>query len=181
MEEIRILSTTAILGYGFPMESFVEGMKRKPHVIAVDAGSSDPGPYYLGAGKSFTDRNSVKRDLEIMIPAGIEAKVPVIVGTAGGSGARPHVEFVLNIIREIAREKGLSFKMAVIESEFEKDFIKEELRKGKVTPLAPAKPIGEKDIDEAVHIVAQMGEEPYIKALEEGADVIIAGRSYDPS
>ena len=85
MEEIRILSTTAILGYGFPMESFVEGMKRKPHVIAVDAGSSDPGPYYLGAGKSFTDRNSVKRDLEIMIPAGIEAKIPVIVGTAGGS------------------------------------------------------------------------------------------------
>ena len=63
MEEIRILSTTAILGYGFPMESFVEGMKRKPHVIAVDAGSSDPGPYYLGAGKSFTDRNSVKTRL----------------------------------------------------------------------------------------------------------------------
>lgn len=181
MEEIRILSTTAILGYGFPMESFVEGMKRKPHVIAVDAGSTDPGPYYLGAGKSFTDRNSVKRDLEIMIPAGIEAKVPVIVGTAGGSGARPHVEFVLDIVREIAKEKSLSFKMAVIQSELEKDFIKENLRNGKVTPLAPAQPIEEKDVDEAVHIVAQMGEEPYIKALEEGADVIIAGRSYDPS
>ena len=63
MKELRILSPTAILGYGFPMESFEEGMKRKPHVIAVDAGSTDPGPYYLGAGKSFTDRNSVKRDL----------------------------------------------------------------------------------------------------------------------
>lgn len=181
MEEMRILSPTAILGYGFPLESFVEGMKRKPHVIAVDAGSSDPGPYYLGAGISFTDRNSVKRDLEIMIPAGIEAKIPVIVGTAGGSGARPHVEFVLDIVREIAAEKKLSFKMAVIQSEFEKDFIKENLRNGKVTPLAPAKPITEKDVDEAVHIVAQIGEQPYINALEEGADVIIAGRSYDPS
>ncbi|MDD7257307.1 MAG: acyclic terpene utilization AtuA family protein [Prevotellaceae bacterium] len=181
MEELRILSPTAILGYGFPLESFVEGMKRKPHVIAVDAGSSDPGPYYLGAGKSFTDRNSVKRDLEIMIPAGIEAKVPVIVGTAGGSGAKPHVEFVLDIVREIAAEKKLSFKMAVIESEFEKDFIKENLRNGKIEPLAPAKQITEKDVDEAVHIVAQIGEQPYIKALEEGADVIIAGRSYDPS
>ena len=181
MEEMRILSPTAILGYGFPLESFVEGMKRKPHVIAVDAGSSDPGPYYLGAGISFTDRNSVKRDLEIMIPAGIEAKIPVIVGTAGGSGARPHVEFVLDIVREIAAEKKLSFKMAVIQSEFEKDFIKENLRNGKVTPLAPAKPITEKDVDESVHIVAQIGEQPYINALEEGADVIIAGRSYDPS
>jgi hypothetical protein len=181
MEEMRILSPTAILGYGFPLESFVEGMKRNPHVIAVDAGSSDPGPYYLGAGKSFTDRNSVKRDLEIMIPAGIEAKIPIIVGTAGGSGARPHVEFVIDIVKEIAHEKGLSFKLAVIQSEFDKDFIKENLRQGKVTPLAPAKPIQEKDVDEAVHIVAQIGEQPYIKALEEGADVIIAGRSYDPS
>ena len=181
MEEMRILSTTAILGYGFPIESFEEGMKRKPHVIAVDAGSTDPGPYYLGAGISFTDRNSVKRDLEIMIPAGLEAKVPVVVGTAGGSGARPHVEFVLDIVREIAREKGLSFKMAVIQSEFEKDFIKENVRRGNVSPLHPAPEITEADVDESVHIVAQMGEEPFIEALTQGADVVIAGRSYDPA
>ena len=45
-EEFRILSTTAILGYGFPKESFEEGMKRKPDLIAVDAGSTDPGPFY---------------------------------------------------------------------------------------------------------------------------------------
>ena len=181
MEEIRILSTTAILGYGFPIESFEEGMKRKPHVIAVDAGSTDPGPYYLGTGKSFTDRNSVKRDLEIMIPAGLEAHVPVIVGTAGGSGARPHVEFVLDIVREIAKEQQLTFKMAVIQSEFDKEFVKENVRKGYVSPLFPAKEITEADVDESVHIVAQMGEEPFIQALEGGADVIIAGRAYDPS
>ena len=47
MEEFRILSTTAILGYGFPEKSFEEGLKRNPHLIAVDAGSTDPGPYYL--------------------------------------------------------------------------------------------------------------------------------------
>ena len=40
MEELRILSPTAILGYGFPESSFGEGMRRKPHLIAVDAGSS---------------------------------------------------------------------------------------------------------------------------------------------
>lgn len=178
---MRILSPTAILGYGFPMESFVEGMKRKPHVIAVDAGSTDPGPYYLGAGKSFTDYNSVKRDLEIMITAGVEAGIPVLIGSAGGCGGRPHVEFAQQIIEEIAREKKLSFKMAIINSEFDKEVVKKKLAKGEVTPLAPAKPIGEKDVDEAVRIVAQMGEEPYIKALEEGAQVILAGRSYDPS
>lgn len=181
MEEIRILSPTAILGYGFPMESFSEGMKRKPHVIAVDAGSTDPGPYYLGAGKSFTDYNSVKRDLEIMIPAAIEANIPVIIGTGGGCGGRPHVEFCIKIIEEIAQEKKLTFKFAVIQSELDKELIKKKLAEGNVEPLHPAKPIIEKDVDEAVRIVAQMGEEPYIKALENGANVILAGRSYDPS
>ena len=181
MKELRILSPTAILGYGFPMESFEEGMKRKPHVIAVDAGSTDPGPYYLGAGKSFTDKNSVKRDLEIMIPAALEANIPVIIGTAGGCGGRPHVEFNLQIIKEIAKEKNLSFKLAIIQSEFEKDFIKEKLRNDEIEPLHPAKQITEEEIEDTVRIVAQMGEEPFMKALDEGADVILAGRSYDPS
>ena len=181
MEELRILSPTAILGYGFPLESFLEGMRRKPHVIAVDAGSTDPGPYYLGAGKSFTDYNSVKRDLEIMIPAAIEANIPVVIGSAGGSGGRPHVEFCQQIIDEIALEKKLSFKLAVIQSEFDKEFIRKKLQAGDITPLAPAPELTEKDVDESVRIVAQMGEDPFIKALEDGANVILAGRSYDPS
>jgi hypothetical protein len=82
MEELRVLSPTAILGYGFPIESFREGMRREPHVIAIDAGSTDPGPFYLGAGISFTDRNAVKRDLEIILTAAIEHKIPVIIGSA---------------------------------------------------------------------------------------------------
>lgn len=181
MEEIRVLSPTAILGYGFPMESFEEGMKRKPHIIAVDAGSTDPGPYYLGAGKSFTDRNSVKRDLEIMIPAALEAGIPVIVGTAGGSGGYPHVDLTADIIKEIAKEQKLSFKFAIIQSEFDKEFVKKKLRQGDISPLFPAKEITEVEVDDTVRIVAQMGEEPFIEALEKGAQVILAGRSYDPS
>jgi len=42
MDEIRILSPTAILGYGFPESSFRAGLAREPHLIAVDAGSTDP-------------------------------------------------------------------------------------------------------------------------------------------
>lgn len=180
MEELKVLSPTAILGYGFPEQSFKEGMRRHPDVIACDAGSTDPGPYYLGAGYSFTDNNAVKRDLSIMIPAALEEGIPLMIGTAGGCGARPHVELTVNIIREIAREQDLHFKMAVIDAEFEKDFIKAELRKGNVTPLGPAPQLSEESVDECIHIVGQMGEEPYIKALEMGAQVILAGRSYDP-
>ncbi|MFT2509496.1 3-methylaspartate ammonia-lyase, partial [Escherichia coli] len=49
----KVLSPTAILGYGFPEESFRKAMAESPDLIAVDAGSSDPGPHYLGAGKPF--------------------------------------------------------------------------------------------------------------------------------
>ena len=181
MEEMRILSPTAILGYGFPEESFCEGMKRKPHIIAVDAGSTDPGPYYLGAGVSFTDRNAVKRDLAIMIPEALKAGIPVIIGTAGGSGAKPHLDWNTEIILEIAREKSLSFKLASIPSDVTKEEVSAKLSKGEISPLKPAPELTEDDIKKTGHIVAQMGPEPFIKALEGGADVIIAGRTYDPA
>ena len=179
-EEYRILSTTAILGYGFPLASFEAGMARKPHLIAVDAGSTDPGPYYLGAGESFTDRGAVKRDLEIMIKAGVETKTPVVIGTAGGSGADPHLDWCREIIEEIAAEGGLHFKMAVIGSELPKDFILEQLRAGSISPLEPAPQVNEADIEQTTHIVAQMGIEPFLAALAEKPDVILAGRTYDP-
>lgn len=181
MKEFRILSPTAILGYGFPEESFKEGMKRKPHVIAVDGGSSDPGPYYLGAGISFTDRNAVKRDLEHMLTAAVENNIPVVVGTAGGSGANSHLYWCVDIVKEIAKEKKLTFNLAIIEAEIEKQVVKEKLRAGKVMPLDPSPEITEQEIDETTRIVAQMGPEPFIKAFDMGAQVIIAGRTYDPA
>lgn len=179
-EEYRILSTTAILGYGFPLASFEAGMARKPHLIAVDAGSSDPGPYYLGAGVSFTDRGAVKRDLTVMLSAAMEHAVPVVIGTAGGSGADAHLAWCREIVEEISREKNLHFKMAVIHAEISKETVRSALRAGKVAPLAPAPELTEATLDETVCIVGQMGIEPIIKALDGGAEVVLAGRAYDP-
>ena len=180
MRELKILSPTAILGYGFPMKSWEEGLKREPDCIAVDAGSTDPGPYYLGAGVSFTDRNAVKRDLAIMIPAGIERGIPVIIGSAGGCGAAPHLSWSVDIIEEIAREQKLSFTLAVIPSDMDKNILLSAHEKGAITPLHPAPALKKEDITDATHIVAQMGAEPIIQALEAGAQVILAGRAYDP-
>ena len=181
MDEMRILSPTAILGYGFPMESFEEGMKRKPHIIAVDAGSTDPGPYYLGAGISFTDRNAVKRDLAIMLPAALKANIPLVIGSAGGCGADSHLNWNVDIIKEIAAEQGLHFKMAVISAEIKHETVKAKLAQGKVHPLHSVPEVDAADVDESVRIVAQMGPEPFIKALDQGAQVVIAGRAYDPA
>ena len=181
MREFRVLSPTAILGYGFPVASFEEGMKRKPHVIAVDAGSTDPGPYYLGSGKSFTDRGAVKRDIEFMLSAAIAENIPVIIGTAGGSGADSHLEWNVDIIKEIAAEKGLSFKMAEISAQIDKEAVKKKFEEGKLVGMKAAPMPTIKDIEDSTNIVAQMGHEPIIAALQAGAQVIVTGRAYDPT
>ena len=180
-KEFRVLSTTAILGYGFPETSFIAGIRRNPHLIAVDAGSTDPGPYYLGAGKSFTNRAGVKRDLRLMLREGVKRGIPVVIGSAGGSGARPHVDWCEEIIREIAREEKLHFKMGIVYADVDKKRVRAHLRKKEIKPLACVPPLTAADLDESVNLVAQMGIEPIERALEAGCQVVLAGRCYDPA
>ena len=179
MEEIRIISPTAILGYGFPVSSFEAGLKLKPHVIAVDAGSTDAGPYYLGAGVSFTARDAVKRDLRYILKAAYSFKIPVVMGSAGGAGAKPHLEWLLGIIDEVINEEQIKFKKAVIYSDVSKEFLLNKLQEGKVSTTTVEPVLTEKDIIESERLVAQIGTESFIEALESGADLIIAGRSLD--
>ncbi|MHB9095775.1 MAG: acyclic terpene utilization AtuA family protein, partial [Eubacteriales bacterium] len=47
--------------------------------------------------------------------------------------------------------------------------------------LPPGGLLTRENITESTHIVGQMGVEPFIRALEAGADVILAGMSYDPA
>jgi hypothetical protein len=179
--ELRVLSPTAILGYGFPEESFRRGMAKRPHLVAADAGSTDPGPYYLGSGRSFTDRAFVKRDLAFMLREGLSAGAVVVVGSAGGSGAAPHLAWCRAVIEEIAQEERLSFRFGVISTDVPKERVKAALRAGRITPLPFVPDLTEEAIDASTHIVAQAGNEPIERALEAGCNVVLAGRSYDPA
>jgi len=177
----RVLSPTAILGYGFPVDSLREGLRRHPHVIGVDAGSTDPGPYYLGAGKAFTDRTAVKRDLRLLIEAALSEEIPLIIGTAGGSGGEPHLRRDLDLVVEVASELGLHFRLGVVHAELDKGRVVEALRRGEIAGLGPVPELSVAAIESSVRIVAQMGPEPLVQALESGADVVLAGRAYDPA
>ncbi|NLY31173.1 MAG: DUF1446 domain-containing protein [Firmicutes bacterium] len=179
MKKLTVLSPTAILGYGFPRESFAAALAHDPDIIGVDAGSVDPGPYYLGAGVSFTDRAAVKRDLALLLPEALKRGIPLLIGTAGGSGAHEHLAWNREIIEEIAAEQNLSFKMAVIPADIDKDHLLANLNK--TVPLGPLPPLTARDVREATYIVAQMGWEPYKEALDMGAQVILGGRTYDPA
>ncbi|MGI6616315.1 MAG: acyclic terpene utilization AtuA family protein [Dethiobacteria bacterium] len=180
-KSMTLFSPTAILGYGFPGSSFERGLSFDPDLIAVDAGSTDPGPYYLGSGKSFVPRGAVKRDLIYLLRAAVQRRIPLLIGSAGGAGAKPHLAWCHKIIEEVAREEGLSFRLAVIPADIPKSFLLEEMAAGKVDTLGRISPLTEAAVVDSTYLAAQMGPEPLIAALEGGADVVLAGRCYDPA
>jgi hypothetical protein len=177
--EVRVIAASGVCGSGFKESSLEAGMARKPHFIGCDAGSTDPGPFSLGSGNTAFPVRAIKRDLRIMLNAARRAKVPLLIGSAGTAGGRPHLELVKQIVLEIAREDHLKFPMALIQSEQDKDYLKKRLSEGRIKALKPAPEFDAGVIDRSERIVGMMGEEPYMRALEHGAEVIIAGRSSD--
>src|ERR671932_2886926 len=157
MREIRAVAATGMLGSGFSQESLERAMQARPHFIGCDAGSSDPGPYYLGSGRPQPSRAASKRDIRLMLLAGRAAGVPVIIGSAGTAGGDPHLAFTREIVEEIAREEGLGFRLALIHAEVDRQLLKARLRSGRIRPLNPAPPFDEGTVDRAARIVAQMG------------------------
>lgn len=180
---VKILSPCGILGYGFPIESFERGLQDCPDAIVVDAGSTDAGPHKLGANTAIVSRAACKKDLEQMIDGGRRLNIPVIIGSAGGSGASAHVKWTIEIVDEILKEKHFNdVKQAVIWADIPKEAILSKLEQGKVTPLGTSVPdLLESVLNETTGVVAQMGVEPILEALKQKADIIICGRAYDPS
>jgi hypothetical protein len=168
-----------MLGYGFPVASLTEAVRRGFQLIAVDAGSTDPGPYYLGSGRPFISRTMVHRDLELLLEAAVQTGAKMIVGSAGGAGTRSQLAFVAEIVREILTRRGWSLKLATIDSQLEPDVVRKALEDGRIETFETEVALTHADVDDAINIVAQIGVEPFIAALDAGADVVVAGRAWD--
>ena len=181
MDEVRVLSVSGMLGSGYLESSLKKAMSWNPDFIGCDAGSTDGGAASLGEGKCSFSKAAVKRDLRLALMAARNNRIPFLTGSAGMAGADPNLAWTVDIVKEIAREENLHFKMAIIHAEQDKAYLKRKLREGKIRPLKPAPPYNEEVIDRSEHIVGMMGAEPFIRALEQGAEVVIAGRSSDTS
>jgi hypothetical protein len=181
VKEMRILSPCGLLGYGFPETSLRRGLERRADVIAVDAGSTDAGPHKLGAGTGTVSRQATKRDLLPILTGGHQQGIPVIIGSAGGAGAKAHVEQSMEVIEEIVRERRLSFEAAVIFADIGREYLHRKLDERKIEPLGPVPELTHESIDAAIRVVGQMGYEPIIDALDRGAQLVVAGRAYDPA
>ena len=167
----RVLVPSGVLGSGCPQSAFDRGLSLRPHVIAVDAGSTDSGPYYLGAGVSKMTRKAVKNDLRQLMIGRAALGIPLLIGSCGTSGTDSGVDWVAEICGEIAAEEGHSLTVALLYSEQDPATLREYLAGGAVSALPPAGPLTPERLTECEHIVALMGYEPFAAAL--------AGRSTD--
>ncbi|AUW60019.1 3-methylaspartate ammonia-lyase [Sphingobium sp. SCG-1] len=155
------------------------GAAQGAHVIATDAGSTDSGAAYLALGMSKNNRAAVKRDLTILMRVAAKARIPIVVGTSGQAGGDANLNWTRDIAVEIAKELGIQPKIACLYSEQSKEILKAKNAAGKIRPLAPMGPLDDTTIDDCAHIVAAMGPEPFVAALEAGADIVLGGRTTD--
>ena len=175
--EVKVIVPTGMLGGGVSRKQVQYGIACGAHAIAADSGSTDSGPSYLARGVSKMNRESLKRDLEILMDEAFKAKIPLLVGTCGTCGTDAGVDWTRDITIEVARELGITPKIACLYSEQKPADLVAKNRQGKITPLAPLGPVTDEVLESCDHIVALMGPEPYIAAVWAGAVIVLGGRT----
>ena len=176
---VKVLIPNGALGLGFDRAALARGVAEKPDLIAVDGGSTDSGPHYLGTGTSKYSRGTVKSEWKSLMAARATAGVPLVIGTAGTCGADAAVDWLVDITREIAAEMDQRLRLAVLKSGQDGAAMAEALDRGRITPLSPAPDISRELLMGCTNIVALAGAEQIQAALATGADIVIAGRTTD--
>lgn len=182
MKSMKIICPNGHLGFApLRTESFHIGVQAAPDFIAADSGSDDVGPVPLGSDTSTSPQAWQMHDLEEMLLASRRLGVPMIIGSAGDTGSNSRVDMYVRIIQELAEKHNLpKFKLGYFYSEVDKETVRMKIRNGdSVTGLDGFDDLTEAELDATDRIVAVAGVHPYIKLLEQGADVIIGGRSSD--
>jgi hypothetical protein len=175
----RVVSACGALGYGYPRESLRHALRGRIDAIICDAGSMDAGPYYLGTGTAYFERDEVRSDYRHMVEAAYELGCPAILGSSGMAGGNRNLDRMIEIAKEVFSELGIrDVKVAIIRSEIDPEIVVREFHKGALRPTGVGPELSEDTLRESV-IVGQMGVHPLITALESGAQFILAGRSCD--
>jgi hypothetical protein len=179
MKTCKVLMPIGGLGAKINQEAFDNGMALGPDVIAIDAGSTDSGPGYLGKGMCKFARGMLKNDLKIALIGAKKAGIPLFVGSCGTCGTDNMVDETADIVLEICREEGFAGKIAKVYSQQDPAILKKKWDEGKIHALEGAPEITRETFDECSNIVALMGAEPFIEAFKQGADVVLCGRATD--
>ncbi|WWC71754.1 uncharacterized protein I206_105713 [Kwoniella pini CBS 10737] len=181
-DKVKIITPSPILGYGYPEEDLWRGVEEHgADAIIVDAGSTDGGPDDLALNHTVVSKEMYERDLAPMIDAVYKNGLKLLISSAGGAGPKAHVDFLKEIITDLINQKGYTLKVAAIYTDVSKETVLSKLKEGKVHPCGEIPELKIEDVEKTDAIVAQVGHEPFLKALREEPDIIIGGRAYDPA
>ena len=182
-EEIKILDT-ATFGFRIGGDSWERGISWEPDVIVAQGTTSDGGPTYLGSDAPYAALMQIKEDLRTIIVSAKKKAIPFILSCGSPAGSNQELERALKAVDEIAKEENIKLRIAVIPGEIDKEYLKQKIRAGaKVRRLVETESLPEylteEDVDRSKRIVAQMGAEPIMRALDLDVDGIITGRALD--
>jgi hypothetical protein len=182
MRSLRIICPNGHLGFApIRVDSFRLGVAARPDCIAADSGSDDVGPIPLGTDTSTSPLAWQTHDLEHMLLASRELRVPMIIGSAGDTGSNSRVDLYVKIVQELAAKHRLPrFRLGYFYSEVAREDLRLRMRAGEsVMGLEGFETLTEQTLGSTERVVAMAGVHPFIELLKQGADVIIGGRSSD--
>ena len=110
----RVLIPSGVLGLGFSDEALQNGIDARPDIIAIDGGSTDSGPWYLGTGDSKYSPAVCKAEWRKLMAARAQLNIPLIIGSCGTCGVDDMVDWMATITREIAAQTQESLKLSLI-------------------------------------------------------------------
>ena len=182
-EEIKILGT-ATFGFRIGGDSWERGLSWEPDVIVAQGTTSDGGPTYLGSDAPYAALMTIKEDLRTILVSAKKKGIPFILSCGSPAGSNLELERALTAVDEITKEENIRLRIAVIPGELDKEYLKQKIKKGaKARRLIDTEGLPEylteEDIDKSKRIVAQMGPEPVMKALDLDVDGVITGRALD--
>src|ERR1700747_1456210 len=137
-DSVGILVPSGMLGAGFSPDTITRGISLGADVIAVDGGSTDSGPYYLGTRMANTTERAVRRDLRLLLAAASSARIPLVVGSCGTSGTDSGVNWVAGIVHAMCKQDGLDLAVAKIFSEQHAAQLIARLERGRIHALPPS-------------------------------------------
>src|SRR5262249_29296671 len=103
MRAMRMICPNGHLGFA-PLKphSFSPCVAAGPVIIHPDSGSDDVGPVSLGSDTSSSPLAWQREDLEAMLLAARRIGRPMIIGSAGDTGANSRVDLFVGVVRDLA-------------------------------------------------------------------------------
>ena len=176
---IRVLVPSGVLGLEFSKEALQVGLANNPDIIAIDGGSTDSGPYYLGTANSKYSWAATSGEWKYLLAARETANIPLVIGSSGTCGTDHSVDWMVEITKNLLHTIKKGVRIGTIKSSLSREQVVNALQAGRLKSLKDAPFISEEIINDCTGIVALMGIEQIQEALARNADIIIAGRATD--